>query len=300
MKRVLISGSSGLVGTLLMPALRSSGYSILRLVRRPAAAADEVSWSPTENRIETSKLEGISAVVNLAGENIASGVWTEKRKKEIWESRVMGTRLLAASVMSLKAKPEVFVSASAIGYYGNRGDELCSESTSPGQGFLPALAKEWEEAALIAAHAGIRVVLPRIGIVLAKNGGALQKMLPPFRLRLGGPLGSGKQFMSWIEINDLIRLLVQLVEDSAYSGVVNCVSPNPVTNAEFSKTLGKVLRRPAFMRVPAFVLRTALGSMAEEVLLSSTKVAPEVLSQKNFSFAFPQLEAALRNQLEAV
>lgn len=300
MKRVLISGSSGLVGTLLMPALRSSGYSILRLVRRPAAAADEVSWSPTENRIETSKLEGISAVVNLAGEDIASGTWTEKRKKEIWESRVMGTRLLAASVMSLKAKPEVFVSASAIGYYGNRGDELCSESTSPGQGFLPALAKEWEEAALIAAHAGIRVVLPRLGIVLAKNGGALQKMLPPFRLGLGGPLGSGKQFMSWIEINDLIRLLVQLVEDSAYSGVVNCVSPNPVTNAEFSKTLGKVLRRPAFMRVPAFVLRIALGSMAEEVLLSSTKVAPEVLSQRNFSFAFPQLEAALRNQLEAV
>ena len=297
--RVLVSGSSGLVGTALLPALRQAGYTVIKLVRRKdASATDEIVWDPGSGTIEQELLEGFDAVIHLAGENIAAGRWNATRKLRIWNSRVEGTKLLCGALAKCARPPKILLSASAIGLYGDRGEETCSEDSAPGSGFLPRLVKTWEAATAAASAAGIRVILPRLGIVLSKDGGALQKMLLPFKLGLGGKLGSGRQIMSWIEIDDLVRLLMALLADSQCTGAVNCVTPHPVSNAEFTKSLGRILKRPTACTVPAFVLRILFGQMADEALLASNKVVA-LRIPATFSFEFPELNSALEHTLHS-
>ncbi|MBN8549218.1 MAG: TIGR01777 family oxidoreductase [Deltaproteobacteria bacterium] len=295
--KILVSGSSGLVGQALIPALQTAGHEIHTLIRSKNAAVKNAHfWDPVAGVLAAQDLEGFDAVVHLAGENIAGGRWSASRMQRIRDSRIKGTALLSSTLAACSHPPKVLVSASAIGIYGDRGDETCSEDTSPGNGFLPKVAQEWEMATKPAKAAGIRVVTPRLGVVLSKNGGALQKMLPAFRLGLGGRLGNGRQYMSWIEIDDLIRLLMLLLEDPAFEGPVNCVAPHPVSNAEFTATLAAVLHRPAFCHVPAMVLRLLLGQLADEALLASTKVTSLRLKGK-FEFRYAHLADALRHTL---
>jgi uncharacterized protein (TIGR01777 family) len=240
---------------------------------------------------------GAHAVVHLAGESIAGGRWTAERKKKIVESRLVGTQNLAESIAKVTRRPAVLVSASAIGYYGDRGDEVLTESSSSGSGFLAQVASGWEAATEPAARAGVRVVAPRIGVVLAGQGGALPKMALPFRFGLGGRVGSGKQWMSWITLDDLVRLLVYAVTNELIRGPVNAVSPQSVTNAEFTRTLARVLHRPAIFPAPAFAVRLVLGEMADELLLASQRVEPKVAMESGFRFQYPQLETALGHAL---
>lgn len=295
--RVAISGASGLIGSALARVLVHEGHEIRRLVRRPSADETEVSWDPESGAVEAEKLEGLDVVAHLAGESIASGRWSASRMERIRASRVGPTRLLCDALARLEAPPGVIVSASAIGYYGNRGDELLDETSPPGQGFFPEVGQAWEAAASGAEEAGIRVVKPRIGVVLSRNGGALARMLLPFRLGLGGRLGSGRQFMSWIALDDLIAAIRFAIDTPALSGPVNATSPESVTNEVFTRTLGRVLGRPTPLPVPAFALRLAVGQMADEALLSSARVRPRKLEESEFSFRHPDLEAALRFEL---
>jgi uncharacterized protein len=267
-------------------------------VRRTPANANEIQWDPIAGTLESSALEGLDAVVHLAGENIASERWTRKRMQRIRESRTLGTRLLAQSLARLFDPPKVLVSISAVGYYGDRGEELLDEGSSAGKGFLPDLCREWESATASAAMRHIRVVTPRLGIVLSATGGALSRMIPPFRLGFGGTIGSGNQYMSWIALDDLIGIIHQLIVKESFEGPVNVVSPNPITNREFSNTLGRIFSRPAFFNLPAFAARLAFGKMADETLLSSARVTPKRLMKAGFPFAFPELEGALRYILE--
>lgn len=297
--KVLISGSTGLVGSALCTALVNGGHEISRLVREsPRSRQPEISWNPAKGAIDAGKLEGFNAVVHLAGENIASGRWTDAQKERIRSSRVESTRLLCDALARLKDKPKVLVCASAIGFYGNRGDEVVDESSSPGKDmFLVEVCKEWESATEPARAAGIRVVNLRFGVILSPNGGALAKMLLPFKMGAGGILGDGKQFMSWIALDDAVGAIQHCLATDSLSGPVNGVAPQAVTNREFTKTLGKVLFRPTIFPMPAFAARLAFGQMADELLLASTYVRPTRLLESKYAFRYPQLEGALRHVL---
>jgi len=297
--KILVSGSHGLVGTALIKSLIADGHEVVRLVRyKLEFGANEIEWHPNQDRIDAARLEGLDAVVHLAGESIASGRWTDEKKQAIRESRVKGTTLLSQTLAQLSRPPAVFICASAIGYYGNRGDEVLTETSSPGNEFLCSVCVEWEEATRPASEQGIRTVNPRFGIILDAHGGALAKMLPPFRMGIGGRVGDGKQWMSWIALEDVVNGLKFLLEDATARGPVNFVAPNPVTNAEFTSTLGRVLSRPTFFPIPAFGARLAFGEMADALLLSSQRVDPAVLEDKGFPFYWPTLEPALRYLLE--
>ena len=291
--KILIGGSHGLVGTALIKSLEAEGHEIFRLVRHAPTSKTEVEWSPDRYSIALARIEGFDAVVNLAGESIAEGRWTDEKKRRIRESRVKGTKLLGDALANLTVPPKTFVCASAIGYYGNRGDELLTETSAPGDDFLAKVCAEWEQATALAAEKGIRLVNARFGVILDNNGGALKKMLPPFRMGVGGRIGSGKQWMSWIALDDVIVGIKFALANESVRGPVNFVSPNPVTNAEFTKTLGKVLSRPTIFPIPAFAIKLMFGEMGEALLLGGQRVAPVRLVGGGFEFSYPQLQAAL-------
>jgi uncharacterized protein (TIGR01777 family) len=296
--KILISGSHGLVGKALVSSLVEDGHEVVRLVRSGhSLGALEIEWHPNQGRIDAQRLEGFEAVFHLAGESIASGRWTDEKKRAIRDSRTKGTRLLSETIAQLSQPPSVFISASAIGYYGDRGDEELTEKSSPGDDFLSSVCVEWEEATQPAAQKGIRTVLTRFGIILDPEGGALAKMLTPFRMGIGGRVGNGRQWMSWIALGDVVNALKFLLLDTAVRGPVNIVAPNPVTNAEFTKTLGRVLSRPTFFPVPAFGARLAFGELADALLLSSQRVEPAVLEERGFAPYWPRLEPALQHLL---
>lgn len=293
----LISGASGLIGTALCQRLHQQGHEVLRLVRRPAKSADEVTWDPAARRLDPRVFEGIDGVVHLAGENVASGRWTASRKAEIESSRRTGTELIAGAMAMADTQPAVLVSASAVGLYGDRGEEWLDESSMPGTGFLAGVCETWEASARAARDAGIRVVHPRIGLVLAANGGALQRMLMPFRLGVGGPIGKGDNWLSWISLHDQVRVLEYALTHGKLDGPVNSVAPNAVRFTEFASTLGRVLRRPAFLHTPAFAMRLAMGELVDELMLASMRVRPKALESVGFIFEHPDLESALRSAL---
>jgi len=292
--RVAVTGSSGLIGSELTRRLEAEGHTVLRLVRRPPRGAGEVEWNP-EGRTDAAALEGVDAVVNLAGENVGER-WTAERKRRIRESRVEGTRRLAEALAGLSARPKVLVNASGVGIYGDRGDERLDEMSSHGDDFLARVVRDWEAAAEPARDAGVRVVLLRLGVVLSARGGALATMLPPFRLGAGGTMGSGRQWMSWIALDDVVDLILKSLTDEALAGPVNAVAGS-VTNAEFTRTLGRVLGRPTLMTVPTFALKLAFGEMAGGTILISQRVEQRRLMQLGYSFRHPELEGALRAAL---
>jgi uncharacterized protein len=295
---ILVTGSTGLIGTAVCSFLGKKRHRILRLVRNEPAGADEILWNPTSGILDKSALEGIDAVIHLAGENIAAGRWTAERKRRIRESRIQGTQLLAKSLAHLFDPPKVLVSISAVGYYGNRGEQILDEECSAGTGFLSELCQEWEAATVPAAMRGIRVVTPRVGMVLSAAGGALAMMLPAYRRGIGGRIGNGRQYVSWIAIDDLVRIINHAIMRESLQGPLNAVSPNPAPNREFSRTLGRVLGRPARLILPAFIARLALGRMADEVLLAGARVIPSRLLRSGYKFTYPELEGALRNILQ--
>jgi uncharacterized protein (TIGR01777 family) len=294
---ILLTGASGLVGSAVIPVLAAAGHQTTRLVRSPPRSEEEMQWDPLTGIRDLARLEGRDAVIHLAGENIAAGRWTEEQKRRIRDSRVQGTQTLCQALAQLALPPKVLVSASAMGYYGDRGAEILHEESPPGRGFLPEVCIAWEEATKPAEKRGIRVVLLRIGIVLGPTGGALAKMLLPFKLGLGGVVGSGHQYMSWIVLDDVIDIIFHALMTEALWGPVNCVAPHPVTNREFTKTLGHVLNRPTLFPVPAFALRLVLGEMAEDLLLSGARLEPRRLLETHYQFRYPQLEGALRHVL---
>jgi uncharacterized protein (TIGR01777 family) len=297
--KILISGSHGFVGNALIASLTKNGHEVIRLVRHAAHQGRlEVAWDPNRGIIDKEHLEGMDVVVHLAGESIGEGRWTSEKKRAILESRVTGTTLLSETLATLRHPPAAFLCASAIGYYGSRGDELLTETSAPGNDFLANVCKEWEKATTAAAEKGIRTVLTRFGIVLAAHGGALAKMLTPFRMGIGGRMGDGKQWMSWIALDDVVGAIQFLIPDSSVSGPVNFVAPIPVTNAEFTKTLGHVLSRPTFLPVPGFGVRLAFGEMGEALLLGSQRVEPAVLKARGFAFKFVRLEPTLKHILQ--
>ncbi len=291
--KVLVSGSHGLVGRALIKSLLSRGDTVSRLVRGVPTGATDIEWHPNQDQIDAALLNGFDAVVHLAGENIASGRWSPEKKARIRESRIKGTHLLSGALAQAAHPPLVFVSASAIGFYGNRGDEVLTEQSAAGNDFLAGVCKEWEQSAEPAAEKGIRLVKARFGIILDRDGGALAKMLPPFRMGIGGRIGDGKQWMSWIALADVVGALEFVFENQALSGPVNFVAPNPVTNATFTSTLGSILGRPTFLPVPAFGARLAFGEMADALLLSSQRVEPKRLKETAFRFRYSNLKDAL-------
>jgi len=293
--RVLVSGARGLIGSALLPWLRGRGHETGVLTRH-ATGPGEIGWDPAGGTLEARAIEGFDAVVHLAGEPIAAR-WTPVRKMLIRESRVAGTRLLARRLAELERPPRVLVSVSAIGFYGDRGDELLDESSPPGEGFLPEVCRAWEEATAPAAAGGIRVVHPRLGLVLTTRGGALARLLPPFRLGLGGPLGDGRAWWSWVAIEDVIAVLERALADEGLAGAVNVVAPAAETNRVFTRTLGRVIGRPALVPVPALVLRAFFGEMADGALLASARVIPARLQAAGHAFRFPGIEEALRHLL---
>jgi hypothetical protein len=256
-------------------------------------------WNPATGEIEAEKLEGFDAVVHLAGENLSEGRWTEERKRRIRDSRIRGTELLSRSLASLDKRPEVLISASATGFYGNRGDDVLTEKSAAGSDFLADLCREWETATRPASEAGIRVLNARFGVVLSAKGGALPRMLTPFKLGLGGKIGDGRQFVSWISLEDAVNAILFGLEERALAGPVNIVAPEPVTNTELTRILGAQLSRPTFLAVPRFAMRLAFGELADEVLLSSARVMPERLLDQGFQFRFPTLSLALKQALNA-
>ncbi|MCB9883637.1 MAG: TIGR01777 family protein [Planctomycetes bacterium] len=295
--RIAVTGASGLVGRALTSMLGSFGHDVVRLVRGESRGESEVLWDPERGLVDPRALGRVDAVVHLAGEGIASGRWNRARKRAIEHSRVQGTKALVESLKGLAEPPKVFVCASAIGFYGSRGERPLDESSDPGEGFLAEVAKRWEHEAWKARELGCRVVCTRFGVILSPRGGALAKMLLPFKLGAGGRIGSGRQFMSWISLDDTISALYHVVMNPSVDGPVNVVAPRPVTNREYTKTLGKVLSRPTLFPMPAFAARLAFGEMADELLLSSTRVEPKVLTNSGFKFRHESLEAALRHVL---
>ncbi|MDA2912804.1 TIGR01777 family oxidoreductase [Acidobacteriia bacterium AH_259_A11_L15] len=293
--KIGVSGSTGLVGSALVPFLTTSGHQVVRLVRSKPNPG-EVYWSPGEGRLDASGLEGLEAVVHLAGENI-TGRWTPAKKARIRESRVQGTQLLAGSLAELPQPPKVLVCASAIGYYGDRGEEVLQEASPPGSNFLAEVCQAWEAASQPASQKGIRVVSLRIGVVLSARGGALGQMLLPFKLGVGGKIGSGRQYLSWIAIDDLVGVIHHALTTDSLQGPVNTVAPQTVTNLEFTKTLGRVLGRPTLFPLPAFAARWVFGQMADELLLASARVEPARLKASGYVFRTPDLEGALRRLL---
>lgn len=295
--KVALTGSHGLIGTAVCKKLHADGHQVLRLVRRESKDATEISWNPQTGEVDVARLSQADALIHLAGENIANKRWNDAQKKRIRASRIGATKSLARALSECNPRPQVFISASAIGFYGDRGGEVLTETSGSGESFLANLCAEWERAALIAAEAGIRVVCARIGIGLSPDGGALAKLLPLFQLGAGGPIGAGKQWMSWIDIDDLARAIVFLLTHDQISGAVNIVAPNAVPNAIFSQVLGKVLGRPACLPAPPFALKLMLGQLADELLLSSQRVEPKVLLTSGFQFDYPDLEQSFRHLL---
>lgn len=293
--KVLITGASGLVGTELQKSFAAKGYDMLLASRKEPKDDKHIQWSIEEGFAEPEKLEGIDAVVHLAGENVSGLRWTDEKKKAIRDSRVLGTRNVVDAISKLRDKPKVFVASSAIGFYGERGDEEVTESSAAGDNFLAGVSKEWESESRRAEDAGIRTVLLRTGIVLSKDGGALGTMLTPFKLGVGGVVGSGKQWMSWISMEDEIAIINYVIENENIRGAVNAVSPNPVTNQEFTKTLGEVLYRPTFLPLPEFAVSMVFGEMGDALLLASTKVIPKRLLDAGFEFKYPDLKPAIEN-----
>lgn len=297
--KILISGASGLVGTHLIPTLEAKGHEIFRLVRKAPKTADEIRWDAEKGFAddERAKLENFAAVIHLAGDNVASENWSEEKKRKIRDSRIIGTRVLVDALKQAQNPPPVLISASAIGFYGNREDEVLTEDSAKGEGFFPEICSEWEVESLKAEAFGARVVLPRIGIVLTRDGGALEKMLTPFKFGVGGRLGSGKQWMSWIALEDLLRIIHFALENTELRGAVNAVAPNPVTNEEFTRTFGKVLNRPTILPVPEFAIKLMFGEMGETLLLQGARILPKRLTESGFEFKFTNLEQAMKEAL---
>ncbi len=300
--KILLAGSSGLVGTALGSALAKAGHTVCRLIRPQSAAVEgakegfAVAWNPATGELGGAGV-GADAVVNLAGASIADGRWSTQRKELLRTSRIDTTRALVNALAKMNARPSVLVSASAIGIYGDRGNETLTEESNPGTNFLAGLAQEWEAEALKAEALGIRVVVARFGIILAREGGALAKMMLPFKFGAGGKLGSGRQWMSWVMLEDVVGALKLTIENSAARGAINFVAPQPLQNFEFTKILAKALRRPALFPAPAFALRLALGEMADALLLSSQRVAPQALEKSGYRFLHADLSTALKNLL---
>jgi uncharacterized protein len=292
-RRIAITGASGFVGTHLVVRLQQRGDEVFRLVRSRPTSEHEIFWNPATGEIDAAALEGMDAVVHLAGVSIASGLWTAKRKRAIRSSRVDGTALLSQTLARLEQPPEVLVSTSAIGYYGDGGERVMTEKTLPGNDFLAEVCRAWEGAAKPAAAAGIRVVHPRFGLVLSGDSGILPVMSLPFKLGVGGAIGSGDQYMSWIMIEDLVQVLVESIDNDALEGPVNAVAPDPVTNMEFTKAMGRVLHRPTFMKVPAFAAKAVGGELVEQLILASQRVMPTRLEAIGFEFMYPTIDDAL-------
>lgn len=296
--KILVSGSTGLVGSALVPALTAQGHHVVRLTRgRAAADGRAIAWSPEDGILDPAALDGFDAVIHLAGESIASGRWTAEKKRRIRDSRVRGTSLLAGAVARLAKPPAVLLCASAIGYYGDRDDETLTEDSPSGTDFLSSVCRDWEDASRPAEAQGVRVVRHRFGIILSRNGGALAKMLPPFRLGAGGRLGDGRQWMSWIALDDVVGVLQAALTLRDLRGAVNTVAPRPVTNADFTRSLARVLHRPAFFPMPAAAARLVFGEMADALLLSSQRVEPRRLLTSGHRFRLPDLEPALAHLL---
>ena len=289
---ITIAGASGLIGTALTRSLELGGHKVRRLNRGPAQAGGTFSWDPPAGEIDPAAIEGADAVVNLAGANLAGGRWTQKRKRLLRDSRVHSTDLVARCIATRASKPAVLVNMSGVGYYGTYPEDWVDESSANGGGFLAGLCSDWESATDPAATAGVRVVKLRSGVVIAREGGALAKMLTVFKLGLGGPIGGGRMWLSWISIVDLVRVVERVIGDVQFSGAVNAVAPNPVTNSEFARELGRALHRPAFVPVPAWALRLALGEMADETLLASARARPGRLLDAGFEFRHEKIDAA--------
>lgn len=289
--RVLVSGASGPIGAALLPSLKARGRSVARLVRGAAIGADQITWNPAQP-VSPDSISGFGAVIHLSGETIA-GRWTEAKKRRILDSRNQSTGHLAAAVAKAAPPPGVFISASAVGYYGNRGDEVLREDSPSGGGFAAEICRQWEAAAQPAAAAGIRTVQLRIGVVMSGEGGALKKMLPPFRLGLGGRLGDGRQWWSWVSVDDVVGAIQHVLDNDSLKGPVNTVAPNPVTNAEFTKILASLLQRPALFPMPSLAVRLVFGKMGEELFLASQRVEPAKLTASGYQFKHPELRKAL-------
>ncbi|MEU1126596.1 TIGR01777 family oxidoreductase [Streptomyces sp. NPDC005899] len=294
--RIAVSGSSGLIGAALVRSLRADGHEVVRLVRRPAAADDEVRWDPERAHVDVAGLAGCDAVVHLAGAGVGDRRWSDAYKREIRDSRVLGTAAIAEAVASLDTPPKVFLSGSAIGYYGDTGDRAVDEAAPPGEGFLPSVCVEWEKAAAPAEEAGVRTVLARTGLVVARQGGAWGRLFPLFRAGLGGRLGDGRQYWSFIALHDHIAAMRHILDTESLTGAVNLTGPSPVTNAEVTAAMGRVLRRPTLFTAPAPALRIALGEFAGDVL-GSQRVLPGQLLDSGFAFAFPGIDDAIRAAL---
>ncbi|WP_405460218.1 TIGR01777 family oxidoreductase [Streptomyces sp. NBC_00101] len=294
--RIAVTGSTGLIGAALVRSLRADGHEVCRLVRRPAKTGDEVSWDPRRGYVDVAGLVGCDAVVHLAGAGVGDHRWTETYKKEIRDSRVLGTAAVAEALASLDTPPKVLLAGSAIGYYGDTGDRAVDESAPPGEGFLPSVCEEWEAATAPAEEAGVRTVHVRTGLVVSAEGGAWGKLFPLFKAGLGGRLGNGRQYWSFISLHDQVAALRHLLDTDDLSGPVNLTAPEPVTNAEVTAAMGRVLRRPTLFTAPAPALRLALGDFAEDVL-GSQRVVPRKLLDSGFTFAFPSVESAVRAAL---
>jgi uncharacterized protein len=295
MNRILVSGASGLIGKVLVNGFEFQGAQIVRLVRGRAQNETQLAWDPGAP-LSPAAVSGFDTVIHLAGESVVRR-WNPEKKRAIRESRILGTRNLATALVQATARPRLFICASAVGFYGNRGDELLTEESAAGTGFAADLARDWEAESRIAAEAGIRTVNLRLGLVLAPKGGALEKVLTPFKLGLGGRLGAGTQWWSWIHIGDIVRAIQHMIRTEALFGPVNLVAPAPVRNEEFTRALAAALKRPALFPVPAFAARLAFGEMAEELMLSSQRVVPEKLETSGYKFLFPELTGALQNLL---
>ena len=295
--KILVSGVSGPIGAALLPPLKTRGYEVTRLVRGRGYWRRTISRGIPGKAIAPEAVSGFDAVIHLAGESIV-GRWTNEKKRKIRDSRVVGTTALAEALARAKDKPQVFACSSAIGFYGDRGNEVLNEESEPGTGFLPDVCREWEAATLAAVKAGIRTVQMRTGVVLSPTGGALGKMLTPFKMGVGGKIGDGQQWMSWIDVQDMVGAIHHILKSDLLQGPVNMVAPKPVTNAEFTKTLASVLSRPAIFPVPAFVVKLAFGEMGETVLLGSQRVEPTQLVMSGYPFRFSNLRASLENILK--
>jgi uncharacterized protein (TIGR01777 family) len=296
--RVLVTGASGLIGTALQRSLRERGHELLLASRSEPKDDSWIQWSAESGFADARELEEIDAVVHLAGESVSGLRWTDEKKKAIRDSRVLGTRSIVDAIAELETRPRVLVAASAIGFYGDRGDEVLTETSRSGKTFLAEVSREWEAEARRAEDSGVRTVLLRTGIVLSKDGGALGTMLMPFKLGLGGVVGDGKQWMSWISLDDHVDVIVFALENESVRGAVNSVSPNPVTNEEFTKVMGEVLYRPTFIPVPEFAVHMMFGEMGEALLLDSTRVIPKRLTDLGYKFKFPDLKKAIENAVK--
>jgi len=296
--RVAVTGSRGLIGGTLCDVLTTSGHSVVRLVRnRETQTSEEAFWDPIEGIVEEERLEGLDAVVHLAGEPLLGLRWTEKKKKHIWASRVEGTEHLARALARLRRPPKVLVCASAVGFYGNAGDQALNESAKPGKGFLAELCQAWEAATRPAARMGIRIVHLRTGLVLTPAGGALGSMMLPFKIGVGGRIGSGRQYMSWIDHDDLLGMIIHVIHTPSIRGAVNATAPYPVPNSAFTSTLGRVLQRPTLIPMPALAVKALFGEMGKEMLLQGQRIQPAVAEASGFEFMYPGLEESLRHQL---